>query len=223
MAEYKTESRKVYESIREAIISGRFGPSERLPQRKLADEFGATTITVREALRALETEGLVVIEPKWGAMVEEITPKKMLGRYLVREALEGMAARLAAANITPAIRDELLERAAVLDVELRRENLSPRDKAQIHHALHQRIAELTNCEELESLLNRLNLHSIILSNAYHIDWRADEPGWHQYLIKAIVSGDPDLAERTMRVHVQRGCEMETRAVQGATQIGATRA
>lgn len=213
MPKYKTEAQKAYEAIKDAIISGRFAPSQRLPQRKLAEEFGTTTITVRDALRALESEGLVVIEPKWGAMVEEITPKKMLGRYIVREALEGMAARLATGNITPAIRDELIAIAGRLDRELIRDDLSPREKAQVHCELHQRIAELTYCDELENLLNKLNLHSIILSNAYHIDWHAYDEDWHQRLVKAITSGDPDLAEHTMRAHVKRGYEMEARAVE----------
>lgn len=220
MPQYKTESQKVYEAIKEAIMSGRFGPGDRLPQRRLADEFDATTITVREALRSLETEGLVVIEPKWGAMVEEITPEKIFGRYVVREALEGMAARLASGNITDAARVELLASAKELDRELIRDDLSPREKANIHHHLHTRIAELTNCAELQNLLNKINLHTIILSNAYHIDWHAYDEDWHQYLIKAILSGDPDLAERTMRMHVQRGYEMETRALQAQSHAAA---
>lgn len=210
---YKTESQKVYEAIKEAIISGRFSSGERLPQRKLADDFDATTITVREALRSLENEGLVVIEPKWGAMVVEITQQKMFGQYIVREALEGMAARLAAANLTKESKDELTAMAKQLDDKLVLDDLTPLEKAQIHYDLHQKIAKLTNCEELENLLNKLNLHSIILSNAYHIDWHTEDKDWHQYLIKSITSGDPDLAERTMRMHVQRGYEMETKALE----------
>ncbi len=212
MPEYKTESQKAYEAIKEAILSGNFGPGDRLPQRRLAEQFGATTITVREALRSLENEGLVIIEPKWGAMVSEITRDTIWGRYVVREALEGMAARLASRNITPGIRDELMEKAGNLDRQVRRDDVTPHEKARIHYDLHGRIVELTNCKELSNLLNKLNLHTIILSNAYHIDWHAEEKDWHQYLIKAIVSGDGDLAESTMRSHVKRGYEMETRAI-----------
>ena len=212
MFEYKTESQKVYEAIRESILSGKFKPGDRLPQRRLAEEFDATTITVREALRYLETEGLVVIQPKWGAMVEEIAADKIIGRYVVREALEGMAARLAAVNIEPEIRIELLEEAKQLDEQLIRDEVSPHEKARIHYQLHKRITELTFCNELINLLNRINLHTIIMANAYHIDWHSYDDNWHQYLIEAIVSGDADQAERTMRVHVQRGCEMEIRAL-----------
>ncbi len=212
MQAYKTEAQKVYESVKAAILAGEFAPGERLPQRRLADQFSTTTITVREALRSLENDGLVVIEPKWGAMVEEITLENIFGRYVVREALEGMAARLASAHITPSVRDELLAKARHLDTELVRDDLSPVRKANIHHELHQRIAELTQCPELQGLLNKINLHTIIMSNAYHIDWHTYDEDWHQYLIKAIISGDPDLAERTMRMHVQRGYEMEHKAL-----------
>ncbi|MCK5006974.1 MAG: GntR family transcriptional regulator [Spirochaetales bacterium] len=93
MADFRTEYEKVYEAIRNAIIAGQYVPGERLPQRKLAEKFNTTTITVREALRFLEQDGLILIEPKWGAMVVEITAEKIYGRYIVREALEGMAAR----------------------------------------------------------------------------------------------------------------------------------
>lgn len=212
MPAYKTEAQKVYESIREAILNGQFRPGERLPQRRLADQFSTTTITVREALRSLESEGLVVIEPKWGAMVEEITAKNLFGRYVVREALEGIAARLAADHITPPVREELVETASELDLVLIRDDVSPVEKANMHHKLHERIAELTECPELESLLNKINLHTIIMSNAYHIDWHTYDEGWHLHLIESIVSGDPNLAEKTMREHVQRGFEMENRAL-----------
>ena len=65
-SDLKTESQKVFELLREAILSGRFKPGDKLPQRGLAEEFESTTITVRDALRSLESEGLVEIVPKWG-------------------------------------------------------------------------------------------------------------------------------------------------------------
>lgn len=223
MAEYKTESQKAYEAIRHAILSGRFRPGDRLPQRRMAEQFGATTITVREALRYLENEGLVAIEPKWGATVVEVTRERIFGRYVVREALEGMAARLAAEHMTPAIRDELLARAAEVDRVLVREDLSPNRKAEIHYQLHERIAELSQCEELRAQLGKLNLHTIILANAYRFDWTDYTEEWHQTLIRAIASGDPEEAERMMRVHVRRGYDMETAALDRARDLSAEHA
>ena len=62
MADFRTEYEKVYQAIRNAVIAGQYAPGERLPQRKLAETFNTTTITVREALRFLEQDGLILID-----------------------------------------------------------------------------------------------------------------------------------------------------------------
>jgi DNA-binding GntR family transcriptional regulator len=213
MADFRTEYEKVYEAIRNAIIAGQYAPGERLPQRKLAEAFNTTTITVREALRFLEQDGLILIEPKWGAMVVEITAEKVYGRYIVREALEGMAARLAAGNITEEEKRELMEMAQECDRELVADRLSRQDKAAMHYKLHERIVNITRCPELIQSINRNILHTVILSNAYHIDWRHDNPERHRTLVQSINSGDPDRAENAMREHVRDGYRMELKALQ----------
>ena len=213
MADFRTEYEKVYEAIRNAIIAGQYAPGERLPQRKLAETFDTTTITVREALRYLEQDGLILIEPKWGAMVVEITAEKIYGRYIVREALEGMAARLAAENITEVEKLELMAMAEECDRELVSERMSRRDKAGLHYKLHEKIVNITRCPELIQSINRNNLHTVILSNAYHIDWRHDNPERHRTLVQSILSGVADQAEQAMREHVRDGYAMELKALQ----------
>lgn len=213
MADFRTEYEKVYESIRNAIMAGEYTPGQRLPQRQLAQKYGTTTITVREALRFLEQDGLIAIEPKWGAMVVEITPERIRGRYLVREALEGMAARLAAETMTEAERKPLMELAERCDRELVGEGLSRQDKANLHYQLHERIVRATRCLELIASITRNNLHTVLLSNAYHIDWRHDDPQQHRKLVESLLSGDPERAEATMRAHVRDGCTMELAALE----------
>jgi DNA-binding GntR family transcriptional regulator len=213
MADFRTEYQKVYEAIRNAIMNGEFVPGQRLPQRRLAERYGATTITVREALRFLEQDGLIAIEPKWGAMVVEITPERIRGRYLVREALEGMAARLAAESLTEADRAPLVELAERCDRELVAEGLTRHEKANLHYALHERIVKTTRCRELIESITRNNLHTVLLSNAYHIDWQHDDPHRHRTLVQSILSGDPDRAEATMRAHVRDGYRMELKALE----------
>jgi len=213
MADFRTEYEKVYEAIRNALIAGQYAPGQRLPQRKLAEAFHTTTITVREALRYLEQDGLILIEPKWGAMVVEITAEKIHGRYIVREALEGMAARLACRNITGEEKRELTEMAEACDRELLADRISRQEKANLHYKLHERIVEITRCPELIQSINRNNLHTVIMSNAYHIDWRSDRPERHRALVQAILSGDPERAERIMREHVRDGYTMELKALQ----------
>lgn len=208
MADFRTESQKIADTLREAIISGEFKPGERLPQRKIAERFEATTIVVREALRLLENERLVTIEPRFGAMVQEITPEILKDRYIVREALEGMAARLAAENMRDSYRDLLRSVAEECDTKLVSDEISNREKAELHQKFHDLLLELTGCEELNKLLRNIYLNSIILSNAFHIDWAKDKPRPHGHLVDILLSGDGWEAEKAMQEHVRNGMKME---------------
>jgi DNA-binding GntR family transcriptional regulator len=217
MAQFKTETDKVYELIRNDILLGKLSPGEHLPQRKLAERYQATTITVREALRVLESEGIVFIKPKWGAMVEDITPEKLYGKYIVREALEGMAAKLACGNINDGEKVDLLDMANELDVLLNDDAVDREQKAKMHYSMHDKISHLTRCPELINFLKNINLHTIIFRNAYYIDWHDANEGWHTKLAKAITSGNTKTAESVMREHIRRGYEMESEAL-GKNQI-----
>jgi GntR family transcriptional regulator, rspAB operon transcriptional repressor len=213
MADFRTETQKLADALRETIISGEFKPGDRLPQRKIAERFNTTPIVAREALRALESEKIIIIEPRFGAMVEEVSSEKLKGRYIVREALEGMAARLACQNMSAEAETSLKKIAALCDNELPKNQLSASEKARLHQSLHYAILELANIDELIQILKTIYLNSVIVSNAYHIDWTRDEADWHRKLVIAITSGDPDKAEKTMREHVSRGLTMELESLE----------
>ena len=104
---------------------------------------------------------------------QEVTKEKIWGRYIIREALEGMAARLASKNITDKDKDELYSLASRCDKELHENDLTANEKANLHYQLHAEIVSITKCEELISLINRINLHSILFSNAFHVNWKED--------------------------------------------------
>jgi len=96
---------QVAASFRSAILSGRFRPGDRLTEKDLCDLTGASRTSVREALRQLETEGLVEMVPNKGPIVASIDPKQARSIYQVRLALESLAGSLFAANATaPQIR-----------------------------------------------------------------------------------------------------------------------
>jgi len=212
MAAFRTEYQKITDELRDAIVRGAFSPGERLPQRKLADQFETTTITVREALRALENEGLVQIVPKWGAMVVELSLQKLEGQYFVREALEGMAARLACMRMNGQERETLLRKADECDEKLPGPDLDLHRKAELHYSLHELIARFSGCDELVDAIKRLNVFSLLLLNAYHDSITEDPPGWHRLLGEALCGDDPDRAETSMRIHIRRGCEVELRKI-----------
>jgi DNA-binding GntR family transcriptional regulator len=89
-----------YEAIRAAILSGTFAPGETLAEVGLAARFETSRTPVREALMRLQEEGLVAIIPRRGPVVRLLAPNEMYDTLLVREALEALAARIAATRIS---------------------------------------------------------------------------------------------------------------------------
>ncbi|WP_374441077.1 GntR family transcriptional regulator [Stella sp.] len=86
--------RQVAKVLREAITSGRFAPGQRLIEKDLCELLGVSRPSVREALRELESEGLIEIIPNRGPLVKRLTAADAASVYQVRAALEALAARL---------------------------------------------------------------------------------------------------------------------------------
>ena len=93
-----TRHESVVEELRRSIVTGEIGPGERLLQVELAERFGVSRIPLREAMRTLHAEGLIVIEPNRGAICRPLEPKDVSDLYAVRLALEQVAVREAAAR-----------------------------------------------------------------------------------------------------------------------------
>lgn len=104
---------QVLDGLRQAIIDGRLAPGARLTERELTEMMGVSRTVIREALRQLESEGLIAIIPNKGPVVRELTLAEARDLYSIRAVLEGFAARLFTENA----RDEELKRLAqALDV-----------------------------------------------------------------------------------------------------------
>jgi GntR family transcriptional regulator, trigonelline degradation regulator len=86
--------RQVLHELRQSIISGRLNPGERLVERELIAMMGVSRTVIREALRQLESEGLVAIIPNKGPVVRTLTSEEARELYVIRAVLEGLAARL---------------------------------------------------------------------------------------------------------------------------------
>ena len=99
----------VTENIRNAIAVGHFKAGERLPERQICEMMGVSRTLVREALRQLESEGLIKVVAHRGPIVVRLTPTQAEGVYQVREELEGLASKLFAQNATESHRKALLE------------------------------------------------------------------------------------------------------------------
>ena len=100
MLQVQTKVYEVFLALRAAIVEGRLAPGDRIRAGAWADLFGTSHIPVREALQRLEAEGLVVIEPHRGARVIAPTPEDVVETYLMRTALESLAAKVALERLT---------------------------------------------------------------------------------------------------------------------------
>lgn len=111
----ESDAARVTRRLREDILAGVLAPASKLVEREIADEFGVSRVPVREALKTLAAEGLVMLRPRASATVREFTPMDMADIDEVRAALEVLTFRLAANRRT---REGLARLRASLDREV---------------------------------------------------------------------------------------------------------
>lgn len=202
------------------VFSGELQPGEKLREQALADRLGVRRGPLREAIRILEGRRLIERVPNAGVRVIAPSLHDFEELLLTREALEGMAARLAAENMTLAEIQALRDMAAALEardkpgsVSLGVINTGPDQDFHRHIALgsrNRRIAQWL-CEDLYSVLRLFRVRAA--------QARSD-PGIthaeHQAVIEAIHRRDPDAAESAMRRHVRRSRDTLLRSLKTPT-------
>jgi GntR family transcriptional regulator, vanillate catabolism transcriptional regulator len=206
-------SAEVGEHIRLALAEGRYAPGQRLVEADLSRVTGASRAHVREALRHLRAEGLIEIEEFRGAIVKRLTREEIYAVGRVREALEGLAARLLAER---GVSDA--EQAALRAIRARlsaaAEAIDYADYSAANEALHAFIIHGCGNEYLASSVSRLRL---LVKRTQHIT-AFREPEFlrgnleHLAIIDAILLGAGEIAEAIMRMHVRKGTEMIDRAM-----------
>ena len=153
MNEYLPLRDVVFNTLRKAILRGELKPGERLMEIQLANKLGVSRTPIREAIRKLELEGLVLMIPRKGAEVAQITEKNMQDVLEVRKALEELSVQLACERITPEQVEEMK-----MAAEYFRKVLKSGDVTKIAEAdvkFHDIIFAATNNQRLITLLNNL--------------------------------------------------------------------
>lgn len=208
----KPLTRQVAHLIKLSIVDGEYAFGERLVEAELAQKYGTSHNVVREALQMLEGEGLVIYEPFCGRSVINPTPKEIEGLYLLRIALESVAAALAAYKITPDRARELRSRCQ----ELREEPQSFVELVELESSIHRAIWEIADEPSLTSTLEKLlwpliralplletapeSEHDAILKRQIERE-RTGHPCGHRPLVEAICSQDPAAARAVMIQHL----------------------
>ena len=153
MNEYLPLRDVVFNTLRKAILRGELKPGERLMEIQLANKLGVSRTPIREAIRKLELEGLVLMIPRKGAEVAQITEKNMQDVLEVRKALEELSVQLACERITPEQVEEMKMAAEDFRKVLKSGDVTKNAEADVK--FHDIIFAATNNQRLITLLNNL--------------------------------------------------------------------
>ena len=202
--QHKTLSEQVFNTLKEAIVSGELAQGSKITEDDLAKKYGISRGPLREAIRKLESLRLLVRVPHAGTRVVTLTLKMIEEIYIVREALEGMSARLAALQMSDAeISDlqQLLEtHESTIDKSAGKEYFQREGDLDFHY----RIAQASNNEWLMQLLGS-ELYQLLRMCRYRSSQTPERPlialAEHKQIVTAIANHDAELAELLMRRHI----------------------
>ncbi len=198
-----SKSAEAYRAIKDMIVSLELPPAALLDERGLAERLGVGLTPVRQALRRLEWESLVVILPRRGTLVADLNDSDLGRIYELRSVLEPQAAELAAERGTVEQRAALAAVIAAMHAELARPTPDRRVLIALDRDLHRQIWAMAGNEMLEQTLEWLFSHVLRRWNV-SID-RNESLGsvmqMHDEIADAIVAGDAQQARAAMTRHV----------------------
>ena len=193
----------VFQTLRQAILKGELQPGERLMEIKLADRLGVSRTPIREAIRKLELEGLVVMVPRKGAAVANITEKDTKDVLEVRRTLEMFAVEVACERITAEQLEQLKKAAKAFEAS--KGSMDVIRIAETDMQFHEVIYEATQNERLVQMLNNLRENMY----RYRIEYLKDPNYYdslmreHREILEAIVAGDKHRARACMESHIDQ--------------------
>lgn len=206
MNEYLPLRDVVFHTLRQAILRGELKPGERLMEVKLANKLGVSRTPIREAIRKLELEGLVLMIPRKGAEVAEITEKSLRDVLEVRRALEELAVRLACDKITEKEIQKLREAAQDFQKSLQSGDVTRVAEADVQ--FHDILYVATDNQKLVQLLNNLREQMY----RYRVEYLKNDEAYpvltreHEDIIRHISRRDKEKATEVMCRHIDNQVE-----------------
>ena len=197
---------RVFQSIREDILSGRYEQNTELKEAAIGAELGVSRTPVREALRQLELEGLVTIIPNRGAYVNMITAKDVQDIYVIRSMLEGLCARWATQSITAEQLDSMEETLCLSEYHTSKKNYEK--LYELDSLFHEQLYEAGGSRILNHILSDFHdyvkmVRKATISTSSRSVTSTEE---HRAIFEAIKEKGPDKAEALAKEHVKHTIE-----------------
>lgn len=215
---YKPLRELVCENLRQAIINGVFSPGERLMEIQLAEEMGVSRTPVREAIRKLELEGFVVMIPRRGTYVADISIKDINEVYEIRTALDILAAGLAAERIN----DEELEMMQRLLVEIGQhiDEGNIEKIIETDSAFHDILYQASRNERLVNIISNLReqITGLRGRSMMYPGRLTDTLEEHRAIVESIAQRDAEKAQIAVREHLENAEHTLLKAIEEARNI-----
>lgn len=194
---------KVFEKLREDILSGVYKEKEELREISIGEALGVSRTPVREALRQLELEGLVKIIPNKGAYVTGITQADVRDIYKIRSMLEGLCARWATEHITEEQMTELEEILLLSEFHLKKKEECAEQVSVLDGRFHKVLYEASNSRIMEHVLSDFHKYvkmarRMSVGSKSRAEKSVEE---HRQILEAIKKRDADLAEELANQHI----------------------
>jgi len=199
---YKPLRDVVFENLREAILEGKVKPGQRLMEVQLAEQLGVSRTPIREAIRKLELEGLVVMVPRKGAYVADVSFKDILNVLEIRASLESLAASLAAERMTEDELQALEMKSYEFNKALERDDTEAMIQKDVE--LHDIIYKSTRNDRLISIVESLREQV----QRFRVTYITDKNRFtnltleHQRIIEAISNRDGEAAKKYAGEHIE---------------------
>jgi DNA-binding GntR family transcriptional regulator len=211
----RTLSDQVANQLREAILSGQLKPGQRIVEREIAEAMALSRGPVRDALKILQNERLVVQYPHRGAFVAWLTLQDAEEIYSLREALEVLALQYAVRCATD---EQIAELGRVVDemiIRLQQEHTQT-EATDLDLAFHYTLCRISGHGRVltawTALRDQVRLLLLTHRILHPMDFRENAIEWHQQLVDAVVKRDGRTAEVVLRQHLAASFEITSAAI-----------
>lgn len=212
-------SRVIDEALTEAILDGNIPAGSWLNEQEIAKAFNVSRTPAREAMKALDGKQLTQAGPNHTRVVASLSVDDVDTIFLVREVLEGLAARIVATRHGTQVGARLAEINKELELKVQGHDVA--ELSELNREFHRTLWLATDSQQMIRILSNIHNGLRRLPSGYEIPGAVEESIQdHKMLIDALIDGDGNRAEEAAKHHAQKGHQRRTRMIIGRTQATA---
>lgn len=195
-----TKAQQAFKKLRKELVMGQWSDSKRISMRKLADRLGMSVVPVSEAVRRLEQEGLIEVQPQSGIYLKPLTDRQKLELHLVRQALEIQAVRIFMQAQITVDWEPFRKLARKIATYLQKKNIGA--AAYYDWEFHKKMVALAGSEFLSVRHEQIAARAMVLTPSLEIRWIEPSNDDHLIIVDAFESGDVEKSQAVIRNHLK---------------------